>query len=85
VAFTLKTLGKNRGYVEKTEVEVTGVIGEIDLQPSDLVRTMFDSLIRAGYDRKAAIGALRVCGVEDADLDAIDVDYTPILESDQEQ
>ena len=37
IAFTLKTIGKRRGYVEKTEQEITGLMGVqfIDDVPND--------------------------------------------------
>ena len=40
IAFTLKTIGKRRGYVEKTEQEITGLMGVqfIDDVPRDATK-----------------------------------------------
>ena len=40
IAFTLKTIGKRRGYVEKTEQEITGLMGIqfIDDVPKDATK-----------------------------------------------
>ena len=40
IAFTLKTIGKRRGYVEKTEQEITGLMGIqfIDNVPKDATK-----------------------------------------------
>ena len=48
IAFTLKTIGKRRGYVEKTEQEITGLMGIqfIDDVPRDATKpnSMADNL-----------------------------------------
>ena len=40
IAFTLKTIGKRRGYVEKTEQEITGLMGIqfVDNVPKDATK-----------------------------------------------
>ena len=48
IAFTLKTIGKRRGYVEKTEQEITGLMGIqfVDNVPRDATKpnSMADNL-----------------------------------------